>query len=90
MVPAESAAWEAFPGSRLEAEPGSDAHTHTHTQEHCTITETQHHGSCPTPSYPARAATTSSRPGRGRDKAGDRQTWNDPVGCCVKREEFWA
>lgn len=23
MVPAESAAWETFPGSRLEAEPGS-------------------------------------------------------------------
>lgn len=45
-----------------------------HPEEHCVITEMQHHSSRPTPSDPARAAATSSRPGR----VGDTQTWNDP------------
>lgn len=67
----ESAAWEAGPGSRTEAGPGSAVPSPGGAL--CNHGNTASEPSADS-SDPARAATTSSRPGG----VGDTPTWNDP------------
>lgn len=71
-----------IPGSRLEAEPGSAVPLSSSVAQSRKLSIT------------ALARLPHTLPGQPQlppglgvwDKAGDRRTWNDPVGCCLKRE----